>query len=418
MSNDFHAVKALRRGECGPFWGGERALAPTWGLPAGHHEEYAASVLRAFSPLGPGLLALACQWPTSSASPSGAPTSTSSAPASDPCAEPSLPSEPPRPEGDGTSTVSFALRPAGAEARELPSHSGGWCLDRWAPVSSYGEGASQPLERACERVLGPGCREDERAGLRRVLQFHYVQREDAARAVDGVLSRFHDALGAYAHFTRALLGDGDPAELQATPLERGTLVQRSDGAFAWRGRDVLWLRQVDERQPLAERAAAARALLPPLAREILAGLGESEALPAVVQQLPERERLPLGVRLLLSEAFGVSGLGPSAQGYYQAGGKRWRVATLVRADAEAAESVLTALEQQPDAQRLEAAPIAALQLNERRSGVSAPLSWVIGRRGEVVFGVGDAEPSSSASAADGPLTVQEKLSKLAGAGVR
>jgi hypothetical protein len=354
-------------------------------------------VRRAFIPLGLVLVHLACQWPVSNPSPSSASASAYPASAVDPCSESSRGAEP--------------------LDSELPDRAGDFCLDRFAPPSSYGEGSDQSLERACERVLGPSCREQERAGLRRVVRFHYVQRQDPSGSVDGVLSLFGEPSGAYAHFTSTVVGDGDPAELTATALDERNLVQRGDSVFAWRGRQLLWLRHADQRQTSAQREQAALATLPGLARAVLGRLGDSDALPAAVQRLPELDRLPLGVRLLLEDAFGVPGLGPVARGHYRDGDKRWRAAALVRSDAEAAEDVIRTLAQQAEARPIANAPLEAWRMTERRSSHEPALSWVIARRAEVVYGIGD-EPTAALEPERGDsvaLTLQEKLSKLLGA---
>jgi len=404
MSNDFHAVKALRRSECGlpgvlgGRWGATR------GLRAGPHEEYAATVRRAFVPLGPCLIVFACHWPAPGPPEQGARPSTPAALAADPCF---------------TEVVDPRAVPTSAVAFELPEQVGEWSLDRCAPPRAYGDLAGESLERACERVLGPGCRSEERAELRRVVRFKYLSGADAPGSADGVLSRFRDAESAYAHFTRVVVGDGDPASVTATPLDGGSLVLRGDGLFACRGREMLWLQWADESTTAPRRGQRALATLPGLARAILAKLGDPDALPAAVQQLPQLARIPLGVRLLLGEAFGVAGIGPSAQGYYQDGKKRWRVAALVRPDAESAKDVMSTLEHQADARRIENAPLEALKLSERGAGLEPALSWLIGRRAEVVYGVADEgaltpalrEPASA-------LNLQEKLSKLLGANGR
>lgn len=400
MSNDFHAVQALRRSECGPVRAHRRALAPR-SLRARHSEEYAASVRRAFAPFVPCVLAVACQAP--------APAPVGGAPP------------------DGTAALSTAVlglkasqaTPATAQDAELPERAGDFALDPFAPPVGYGEGGSESLERACERVLGPGCRGDERAQLARVVRFHYVHRQDRESAVDGVLSRYRDEQGAYARFTEVVLGDGDPAEAtaNATALDAGNLVLRGDSAFAWRGRELLWLRQTDERLPTARRERAAREALPRVARAVLAHLAAPELLPAVVQHLPTADRVPLGLRLLLDEAFGVPGLGPSALGYYRAGTQRWRMATVLRPDADSAQDVLNALERQPDVRRVERAPFEALRVAERSPLNEPARSWVVTRRGEVVYGVAEeglTGPGGGTSESDMELTVQDKLSKLQG----
>jgi hypothetical protein len=322
----------------------------------------------------------------------------------------------------GLRSAAFALRPGepvAAGAQELPQQAGDFELDPHAPPVGYGDGARESLERACERVLGPGCRSDERAQLSRVVRFHYLHRQDRQLSIDGVLSRHRDELGAYARHTQAVLGDGDPAEVaaSATVLDSGRVVLRGDSCFAWRGAELLWLRQVDERVPAARREQAARTALPRVALAILAHLGAPDTLPAVVQHLPEAERIPIGVRVLLDEAFGVPGLGPSALGYYRAGNQRWRVATLLRPDADSAQDVMHALERQPDARRLEQAPFEALLASERSAANEPARSWVITRRGQVVYGVAEEglpEPGLGGIQSGVELTVQDKLSKLQG----
>jgi hypothetical protein len=365
-------------------------------LRAGHHEEYAATVLRAFAPIGSGLLVLACQWHGVSAEPARP----SALAAGDPCA----------------SEVDDQGLRAAAQLEELPEQVGDWCLDRLAPPASYGELGEQSLERACERVLGPGCRAQEGATIRRVVRFHYIRRSDPSASADGVLSRFREASAAYARYTRAVLGDGDPEHANASELDAGRLAQRGDSLFAWQGRELLWLQQVDERSTAARRQQRASESLPPLARALLARLGDPDALPASVQRLPEAARVPLGLRLFLDESFGVAGLGPSALGYYRQGDERWRMVASARPDAESAKDLMSTLEHQPDAHRLERASLEALTLSDRHRPGEPPLSWLIARQGNVVYGVGSEEPSAQLGGEPGSvLTLQQKISKLLGA---
>ena len=178
----------------------------------------------------------------------------------------------------------------------------------------------------------------------------------------------------------------------------------------------MWLRWVDEGSGSARRSQLASESLPPLARALLARLGAADALPPSVQRLPAAGRIPLGVRLFLDEAFGVPGLGPSALGYYRQGNERWRMVASERPDAESAKDLMSTLEHQPEAHRIERAPLEALTLSERKGPGQPPLSWLIARQGEVVYGVGSEEPSTQlAGGSGGTLTLQQKLGKLPGA---
>lgn len=351
-------------------------------------------MLRAFAPLGPGLLFAACQ---------GAPAQAAvraGAPAADPC-------------GAGVNPGAV-----GSLGGELLEQHGDWCLDHFAPPASYGELGEESLERACERALGPGCRADEGAALRRVVRFHYVNRSEPLAGADGVLSRFREAPAAYARYTRAVLGDGEPELANATELDGGRLAQRGDSLFAWRGRELLWLRYVDPRSGAASRQQLASESLPGLARALLARLGDPDALPVSVQHLPAGERIPLGVRLFLDEAFGVAGLGPSALGYYRQGNERWRMSALERPDAESAKDLMSTLEHQPEAHRIERAPLEALTLSERRGPGEPPLRWLIARQANVVYGVGTEERPALAGESGGGLTLEQTLAKLPGAQAR
>jgi len=268
--------------------------------------------------------------------------------------------------------------------------------------------------------LGPGCRSEEHAVLERVETLRYLSDSSGSRSVEGVLSRFVDLPSAYAHFTSLVVGDADPVELDATALDDGSLVRVGSSLLGWRGREVLLLTLLDEALPPERREASAAEALPKLARAVQSNRGQAGPVPAAVQRLPDAERIALGVRYLLTDAFGVAGLGPSARGYYQAGEKRWRVLAVSRPDAESAEDVMQSLGRRPDAHPLPNAPLPALELTERRQPGEPQLGWLIARRGDVVLGIGDEAhvlPEFMPAAAEAlvKLSRQEKLAKLLGA---
>jgi hypothetical protein len=254
----------------------------------------------------------------------------------------------------------------------------------------YEPAAGASLARACERVLGPGCLDEPREGLERVWTLRYLVRTVPGADVDAVLAQFRSSEGAYAHFTRLVVGDADPASLDVSVLELpGVGVLRTGGVMGYRGRHVFWLRYSEEQQPPEARLRAAREHLPQLAQLLSASLPAEEGLPVSVQKLPQAQRLPLGVRLVLDDALGVPGLGASAQGYYAEGAKRWRVFTIVRPDAESAKDVVSSLLRHPAAKKIKNAPLDAVQFIERRLPSEPHVGWVVGQRAEVVYGIGD-----------------------------
>lgn len=270
----------------------------------------------------------------------------------------------------------------------LPAQLGSFCLDAYSEVGAYGADAPQPLARACERVLGPGC--DHVPGLERVTAARYVDAAGGRQALDVIAQRFADGDAAYASYTENLIGERDPADLTAQPFDPSiAAVLDGERASAWHGRYVVRLDYRDETASAQRRAAAARARLPESVRRLLAALPHEPELPLAVQKLPAAHRLPLGVRLELRDALGVRGMGAGAIGYYSEGGKRWRVLTIVRPDAEAAGDVLSTLERSPAARRLRNAPFEAFSFIERRLPAEPAVAWVVGQRQEVVYGIGD-----------------------------
>jgi hypothetical protein len=290
---------------------------------------------------------------------------------------------PPPPAGELDAASTRAL---GALPRQL----GRYRLDPYAEVRAFGSDAPAPLERACEQILGPSCVDGH--GLERVLVLRYLDAEDQTShaSLDVVVARYEDADGAYASFTESLIGERDPLELTARPLDvPGLGVLDGERVGSWLGRYVVSLSYVDPEQPSERRAAAVAAQLPDVTRRLLAALPAEPDLPLSMQKLPRAHRIPLGARLVSDDALGVPGMGTGAVGYYREGDKRWRVLAIVRSDVESARDVLMTLGKNPAAHRIERAPLEALAFTERRRPAEPYVGWVVGQRHEVVYGVGD-----------------------------
>lgn len=304
-------------------------------------------------------------------------------------------------------------------ARGVPLEAAGFCLDPNAPPRAFGASASGTLAHGCERLIGPGCRSLDGSLPELLVELRYVRPGTTLGSAEGVLASFADERSAYAHFTHTVLGDGDPGAQPRRELDGGRFALGADDLIGWRGRSVLWLGYADIELTQAELQAVAATALPELGRALLGPGGAREELPLAVQHLPPEDRLPLGVRLSQADALGVLGLGSGAEGYYRAGSKRWRALAIVRPDAESAEDVLDTLKRQPDTSVIQTTPLDVLEFTERGAPGEPPVTWVLARRAEVVYGVGD-EALALAAAPLGErarvrLNVQEKLSKLSGA---
>lgn len=275
----------------------------------------------------------------------------------------------------------------------LPRSLGAFCLDAYSRVRAFGSDAPQPLERACEQVLGLGCGDGHAQGLEHVAAFRYTDASGGSAALDVVAARFGTADAAYAHFTDRLLGEGDPAELRAQPIDApGLAVRAGQLASGWLGRYVVSLSYVDTAAPSTELEREAAASLPGLARRLLLTLPQASSPPLAVQRLPTEHRLPLGTRFVLGDVLGVAGAGAGAIGYFQDGDKRWRVLSVVRADDDSARDVFSTLARSPSA-RLLIAPPGSIAFTERRLPTEPNVTWVVGQRHEVIYGVGD-EPTA------------------------
>ncbi len=114
--------------------------------------------------------------------------------------------------------------------------------------------------------------------------------------------------------------------------------------------------------------------------------GDAVAAPAAATL--HRRAPPFGVRFSTKDLLGVDGVGAGAFGYYKDGAKRWRVASVLRADADQAKDVLSTLAKLPGATREKYIGEGAVRLM-RKDGESLPVEWIFARAGKAVLGVGD-----------------------------
>jgi hypothetical protein len=274
----------------------------------------------------------------------------------------------------------------------FPRTSGGFCLDPNGPAKTFGEEAAEPIDHICD-IFDGECEIYRGYGVRRLVEARYVDGAGSPATVDIHLSKFGTTEGAYAMFTRRVVGDGDPAD-EATPhpIEGGGAAALGTGnAYLWRGLYLAELTYNDE--TAAEGApikAAGDRLLPPLVKDMGARLPGETILPASAAGLPAEGRLPLGIRFVTQDALGVTGLGAAAFGYYRAGDKRFRIAVLARADAEQAKDALATLGKQPGATKEKGLGDGALRLL-RKGGDGVPVEWLVARAGKEVVAVGDEE---------------------------
>jgi hypothetical protein len=293
----------------------------------------------------------------------------------------------------------------------------GFCLDPNGGDKAFGEGAALPIADICDLFDGE-CEIYKGYGVRRVVEARYVDGGGTPATIDVHLSKFGTTEAAYAMFTRRVVGDSDPADdVAPQPVEGGGAAALGLGnAYLWRGLYLAELTYNNQTAAEAAMKAAGEKLLPPLVKEMGSRIPGETALPAAAAALPKESLLPLGARFITKDLLGASGVGAGAFGYYKAGAKRWRVASVVRADADQAKDVLSTLAKLPGATPEKHLGDGAVRVM-LKDGESAPVEWVFARTGKQVLGVGD-EPrvlragQTADEHAKVTLTKDEKIERL------
>jgi hypothetical protein len=276
-----------------------------------------------------------------------------------------------------------------ASAPFFPRTTGRFCLDPNDAEKTFGEAAPLPLDSICDMFDGE-CEIYKGFGVRRVVAARYVDGSGGAATVDVHLSKFASTEGAYAMFTKRIVGDGDPAdEATPRPIEGGGAAALGLGnAYLWRGQYLAEITYNDESTAEAALKSASDNVLPALVKEMGAKLpGEASLLPAAAL-LPRKSLLPLGIRYVVKDVLGVDGAGAGAFGYYRQGEKRYRVLVVARSDVDQAKDVLTSLAKLPGAVREKGIGDGAVRLMHKE-GETAPTEWIFARADKVVYGVGD-----------------------------
>lgn len=300
----------------------------------------------------------------------------------------------------------------------FPGVSGEYCVDPNNPSRSYGEAAQTSLDKACTELLDGECENYKQHGLKRVVTVRYIDGQGSPGAVNINLSEFATPDGAYAFFTKRVVGDDDPARDAPKPLAAGGAGALGSGiAYVWRGAylaELSYTNELDSPDKLRENSAR---ILPGLASVIGEQIQGKKELPAAVALLPKQQQVTLGVRYLLQDALGLPGTSAGAVGYYNRSDKRFRVVSVVTADAAAAKDVLSQLRKQGGAKKQDGVGADAVVMERRASDDSPVLEWVVGAKGARVIAVVDEElvlsaDQTSDEAQKVKLTHDEKVEQL------
>ncbi len=272
-------------------------------------------------------------------------------------------------------------------ARKVKSY----CLDPNGETRAYGQSAPNGLEGVCLEQFDGECELYKGYGLDRLVTARYVDGRGSAGEVSVALSRFAAKDGAYGFYTRRLLGGADPLKATTEPLAAGGAGALGTGiAYVWRGLYVAQLTYSNVSESPEQLKLSSDQILPEVARSLGSSLPGELDPPAAVGLLPAESRVKLGVEVQVKDLLGVTGVGGGAIGYYQDGTRRWRSIALVKPDDAAAKDVLGTFGKLPGAKADKSLPAEAVSFSLHPPG-AAKTDWVVVRKGNTLFGVGDEE---------------------------
>jgi hypothetical protein len=271
----------------------------------------------------------------------------------------------------------------------FPGIVAGFCLDTNGGDKACGEGTPLPIDHICDLFDGE-CEVYKGYGVRHVVQVRYIDAGGTTASIEVYLSKYGSTEGAFAMFTRRVVGDADPADENAPrALDAGGAAALGLGnAYVWRGQYLAEITYNNDTASEAVIKANSDKILPLVGKEIGARITGEKSLPPAAAALPRENLLPLGIRLATKDLLDIDGLGEGAFGYYRSGGKRYRLASLVRADADQARDILTTLMKQPGANKEKDIVDGAVRLM-RKDGGSPPIEWIFARLGKRVLGIAD-----------------------------
>lgn len=262
----------------------------------------------------------------------------------------------------------------------VPEVSGSFCIDAKLGATAYGQNADKTLEEICELYDGE-CAVYQAHTVVRVLEVAYVTGGSKA-TINLKVSKFKSPENAYGMFTKRLIGDGDPID-EATPkairagFENGVL--GIGNGYLWRGDVLVEATYNDESKTPTQLDEESK----PVVGALLTAVNDKltgDTSPALAKRIPEKERLPLGVRYVVSSALVKEG-GAGLYGYYKtADAKRYRVALVPHADEAKAQALVALLEKTYGAKTAGEGTV-TMRVEE--------MDWIIRRVGTDVFAVGD-----------------------------
>lgn len=265
----------------------------------------------------------------------------------------------------------------------------GYCLDPNGETRVFGEGQKLPMDAVCTEAFDGECEVYKGFGLRRVVGLRYIDGGGSPGTVEIYQSQFATADGAYAMFTKRVVGDGDPRGSPTRVLDAGAAAALGIGrAYVYRGLYLVEIQYGNEQETPEQTTESANRVIVPLAKEIGSKLPGPPVLPPAAARLPKDKLVPLGISHSLKDALGVEGAGPGAVGLYADGKRRYRIAATVRVNEDEAKDLLQTFGRRRSAMEEKNIGDAAYRYTVPDPD-GAKLDYTIARSGRVVIAIGD-----------------------------
>ena len=303
-------------------------------------------------------------------------------------------------------------------ARTLTVADGGtYCLAPQGEVLTYGEKGKLSMDEVCTTAFDGECEVYKRFQLKRVVTISYVDDAGKGINVEAVLSRFATPDGAFAMFTKRVVADGDPkGEGVPKPLAAGTAGAIGTGrAYLVRGSYLVELQYNSENETPAQLTASSFKILTAIGKAVGDKLPGEAVVPASAKALPAEGLVPNGISYLPKDVPGFGAVGPAAFGFYDQGGLRTRVLSIVRATEAEAKSAIAPL-------KAKGKPLAGVGDDAFTITITAgeketqQVDYVVARKGARIVAVGDEEFALKAGGKPvGADALKERATKLVSA---
>lgn len=326
--------------------------------------------------------------------------------------------DPPPPPPPASAAPKGACASGGGEVKDpvsapfFPRAVGGYCVDPGVEVKTYGDRGKLTMDEVCTTAFDGECEVYKRFGLKRVVALRYVDGAGKGGTVDVNLSEFADASGAYAMFTARVVA-GDPAD-PSTPKPLAAPAAGAIGtgrAYVWRDAHLAELQYNNELESPAQLAKSSEAILTALGKELGGKLPGSPDLVPEAKALPSADRVAGGILFHPKDALGVTGAGAGAYGFYKKGDRRWRVLSIVRKDVDQAKDAFKAIRSKPGAMPLKDLGDEACHVVLAPAGAGPKVEWLVVRKGNAVWGVGDEEHALRDASGDAAKERKARLTK-------